>query len=71
MTDHQAEMEFEDGVDNVKISGLKFYTKGDGQKTILELMTTVGVDYRDVLTEQVDLTMVAENFPRNNIGESE
>lgn len=71
MTDHQAEMEFEDGVDNVKISGLKFYTKGDGQKTILELMTTVGVDYRDVSTEQVDLTMVAENFPRNNIGESE
>ena len=71
MTDHQAEMEFEDGVDNVKISGLKFYTKGDGQKTIPELMDTVGVDYLDVLTEQIDLTMVAENTPKNNIGESE
>lgn len=71
MTDHQADMEFEDGIDNVKISGLKFYTKGDGQKTIPELMNTVGVDYRDVLTEQVDLTMVAEDTPKNNIGESE
>ncbi len=30
MTDHQAEMEFEDGVDNIKISGLKFFTAKDG-----------------------------------------
>lgn len=70
MADHQAEMEFEEGVDNVKISGLRFYTKGDGQKTIPELMNTVGVDYHDVLNEQVDLSIVAEDTPKNNTGES-
>lgn len=37
MTDHQAEMEFEDESKNVRISGLKFYTKGDGQKTMAQL----------------------------------
>ncbi|MEW4025262.1 DEAD/DEAH box helicase family protein [Bacillus sp. YAF8] len=37
MTDHQAEMEFEDEIKNVRISGLKFYTKGDGQKTMDQL----------------------------------
>lgn len=37
MTDHQAEMEFEDDLQNVRISGLKFYTKGDGQKTMAQL----------------------------------
>ncbi len=37
MTDHQAEMEFEDDSKNVRISGLKFYTKGDGQKTMAQL----------------------------------
>lgn len=37
MTDHQAEMEFEDDSKNVRISGLKFYTKGDGQKTMSQL----------------------------------
>ncbi len=37
MTDHQAEMEFEDDTKNVRISGLKFYTKGDGQKTMAQL----------------------------------
>lgn len=37
MTDHQAEMEFEDETPNVKISGLKFYTEGDGQKTMVQL----------------------------------
>ena len=37
MTDHQAEMEFEDDSRNVRISGLKFYTKGDGQKTLAQL----------------------------------
>ncbi|MDA2393352.1 DEAD/DEAH box helicase family protein [Bacillus cereus] len=37
MTDHQAEMEFEDDTKNVRISGLKFYTKGDGQKTLAQL----------------------------------
>ena len=37
MTDNQAEMEFEDDSKNVRISGLKFYTKGDGQKTMAQL----------------------------------
>ena len=37
MTDHQAEMEFEDNEKNVRISGLKFYTKGDGQKSMAQL----------------------------------
>lgn len=37
MTDHQAEMEFEDDTKNVRISGMKFYTKGDGQKTMAQL----------------------------------
>lgn len=37
MTDHQAEMEFEDDSKSVRISGLKFYTKGDGQKTMAQL----------------------------------
>ena len=37
MTDHQAEMAFQDDVKNVRISGLKFYTKGDGQKTMEQL----------------------------------
>ena len=37
MTDHQAEIEFEDDSKNVRISGLKFYTKGDGQKTMAQL----------------------------------
>ncbi|MDN6233064.1 MAG: DEAD/DEAH box helicase family protein, partial [Staphylococcus simulans] len=31
MTDNQAEMEFEANEQNVRISGLKFYTKNDGQ----------------------------------------
>ena len=66
MTDHQAEMEFEDGLDNVKISGLKFYTKSDGQQTIPELMNTVEVDYHDILNEPVELAMTAEDAPKNN-----
>lgn len=37
MTDHQAEMEFEDNVGNIHIKGLKFYTKDDGQKTMSQL----------------------------------
>lgn len=37
MTDHQAEMEFEDNEKNVRVSGLKFYTKGDGQKSMAQL----------------------------------
>ena len=60
MTDHQAEMVFVEDVANVKISGLKFYTKGDGQKSIPELMNMFGVDYHEALNEQVELDMVAE-----------
>lgn len=37
MTDHQAEIEFEDDSINVRISGLKFYTKDDGQKTLAQM----------------------------------
>lgn len=37
MNDHQVEMEFEDEVENVRISGLKFYTKDDGQGTLEQL----------------------------------
>lgn len=37
ITDHQAEIEFEDNIENVQIKGLKFYTKGDGQKTMAQL----------------------------------
>lgn len=37
MTDHQAEMEFDENVKNVRVSGLKFYTKNDGQKTMEQL----------------------------------
>ena len=59
MTDHQAEMEFEDGVDNVKISGLKFFTAKDGQNTIPELMAMSGVTYQKP-NDQIDLLMVAD-----------
>lgn len=37
MTDNQAEMEFEANEQNVRISGLKFYTKNDGQHTMEQL----------------------------------
>ena len=59
MTDHQSEIEFEDGVDNVKISGLKFFTAKDGQNTIPELMAMSGVTYQKP-NEQIDLLMVAD-----------
>ncbi|WP_429951070.1 DEAD/DEAH box helicase family protein [Enterococcus sp. AZ101] len=41
MTDNQAEMEFEANEENVRISGLKFYTRGDGQKTMEQLMSII------------------------------
>lgn len=44
LTDHQAEMEFEDDSDNVRISGLKFYTRGDGQNSIKQLGELVQID---------------------------
>ena len=37
MTDNQGEMEFEANEENVRISGLKFYTRGDGQNTMEQL----------------------------------
>lgn len=37
MTDHHADMEFIDNASNVQISGLKFYTNGDGRGTIEQL----------------------------------
>ncbi|CCW43023.1 Type III restriction-modification system DNA endonuclease res [Streptococcus agalactiae] len=37
MTDNQGEMEFESNEENVRISGLKFYTRGDGQNTMEQL----------------------------------
>lgn len=66
MTDHKSEMEFKDGVDNVEIRGLKFYTRGDGQNTISELMNNVEVDYKDNLNEQLDLKMVVKSSPTND-----
>ncbi|HCJ4457903.1 TPA: DEAD/DEAH box helicase family protein [Listeria innocua] len=41
MTDNQGEMEFEANEENVRISGLKFYTKNDGQKTMEQLSNLV------------------------------
>ena len=70
MTDHQAEMEFEDGVDNVKISGLKFFTAKDGQNTIPELMAMSGVTYQKP-NEQIDLLMVADPYTDVMIEEDE
>ncbi|EGO5081051.1 DEAD/DEAH box helicase family protein [Enterococcus faecalis] len=43
MTDNQGEMEFEANEKNVRISGLKFYTRGDGQKTMEQLSNMVQI----------------------------
>ncbi len=43
MTDNQAEMEFEANEQNVRISGLKFYTKNDGQHTMEQLASLVQI----------------------------
>lgn len=55
MTDHHAEMEFQDDVENIKISGLKFYTKGDGQKTMSQLseMTKIKKTYDTFDTKDI------------------
>ncbi|WP_228064517.1 hypothetical protein [Streptococcus danieliae] len=60
MTDNQAEMEFEDGVDNVKISGLKFFTANDGQHTIPELLKMTELSYQKV-DEEIDLLMIGDS----------
>lgn len=44
MTDHHAEMEFEDNINNVIISGLKFYTKDDGQNTMAQLAEITNIN---------------------------
>lgn len=43
ITDHQAEIEFEADEENIRISGLKFYTKGDGQQTMEQLKEIVQI----------------------------
>ncbi|EAD6024611.1 restriction endonuclease [Listeria monocytogenes] len=43
MTDNQGEMEFEANEENVRISGLKFYTKNDGQHTMEQLANLVQI----------------------------
>lgn len=43
MTNHQAEMEFADAESNVQISGLKFYTAGDGRGTMEQLSKLTGI----------------------------
>lgn len=61
LTDHHAELEFEDGIDDILIKGLKFYTTNDGQKTIPELMTmTMGMDYQPI-NDELELQLVAED----------
>lgn len=44
MTDHHAEMEFSEEEENVQISGLKFYTAGDGRGTMEQLTKLTGID---------------------------
>ncbi|GAB6713128.1 DEAD/DEAH box helicase family protein [Streptococcus uberis] len=41
INDHEAELEFESEDHNVKIRGLKFYTKGDGQNSIQQLKEVI------------------------------
>ncbi|MBS0939842.1 DEAD/DEAH box helicase family protein [Lactiplantibacillus plantarum] len=64
MTDHHADMEFMDNESNIQISGLKFYTNGDGRGTMAQLkgMTNI-VDYTDQKKQLVD--MIAENDDTN------
>ncbi|EGO8580236.1 MULTISPECIES: DEAD/DEAH box helicase family protein [Enterococcus] len=69
LTDHHAEIEFEDGADDVKISGLKFYTANDGQNTIPELMKmAVGTDYQES-DEPAELPLVDENSSEYDSGD--
>lgn len=62
MTNHQAEMEFADAENNVQISGLKFYTAGDGRGTMDQLAKLA--DTRSTIYEaqkEQPQSMVAEN----------
>ena len=51
MTTHQGEMEFVDDTVNVKVSGLKFYTKDDGQDTMKQLREMTGISETQVQEE--------------------
>lgn len=64
MTDHHADMEFMDNESNIQISGLKFYTYGDGRGTMTQLKEITNItDYTDQKKQPVD--MVAENDDTN------
>ncbi|WP_270312609.1 DEAD/DEAH box helicase family protein [Ligilactobacillus agilis] len=64
MTDHHADMEFMDNESNIQISGLKFYTNGDGRGTMEQLKEITNItDDADQKKQPVD--MVAENDDDN------
>lgn len=64
MTDHHADMEFMDNESNVQISGLKFYTNGDGRGTMEQLKEITNItDDTDQKKQPID--MVAENADDN------
>lgn len=64
MTDHHADMEFMDNESNIQISGLKFYTNGDGRGTMEQLKEITNItDDTDQKKQPVD--MVAENDDDN------
>lgn len=64
MTDHHADMEFMDNESNIQISGLKFYTNGDGRGTMEQLKEITNItDDTDQKKQPVD--MVAENDEDN------
>ncbi|GAB5053689.1 DEAD/DEAH box helicase family protein [Pediococcus parvulus] len=62
MTNHHGKMEFSDCESNVQISGLKFYTNGDGRGTIEQLKELAksdgSIDYTKQKTQP--MSMVAE-----------
>ncbi|MCY9806658.1 DEAD/DEAH box helicase family protein [Lentilactobacillus senioris] len=64
MTNHHADMEFMDNESNIQISGLKFYTNGDGRGTMEQLKEITNItDDTDQKKQPVD--MVAENADDN------
>ena len=64
MTDHHADMEFMDNESNIQISGLKFYTNGDGRGTMEQLKEITNItDYTDQKKQPTD--GVAENDDTN------
>lgn len=66
MTDHQAEMEFEDDSKNVRISGLKFYTKGDGQKTMAQLAEITQVQEVSVSAAAQEILVLSSGMELGN-----